>query len=87
MFNGYEQIDGAALAIGGGPCATRGFCVDPESSPEPFDYNSFNPETDKIPVYTENWKILNDARRYDTNGLDGMPIYVFSGDRDDIVPP
>ena len=75
------------MAIGGGPCATRGYCVDPESSPEKFDLASFNPETDTEPEYTENWKLLSDAKRYDTNGLKDMPIYVFSGDLDGTVPP
>ena len=55
------MIDGAAITIAGGPCATRGYCIDPSIPVERFVYETFNPETDKIPPYTDNWAMQDNA--------------------------
>ena len=87
MFNTHKQIDGAAMVIGGGPCATRGYCPNPQIIPDKFDYDKFNPETDKIPEYTSHFTQLKNVKQYPTDGLKDMKLYFYSGSLDTIVPP
>ena len=53
MFN--EYIQGAALFMGPGPCATRGYCFD------------------------------KPLKKYETQGMKGMRIYLLAGVNDPIV--
>jgi len=42
LFNEFNTIDGAAVLASGGPCATRGFCTDPEAIFEGYDFETFD---------------------------------------------
>jgi len=53
MYN--EYIKGAALFMGGGPCATRGYCLE------------------------------RPVKKYETQGMKGMRIYVLGGIDDPTV--
>ena len=75
------------MLVGGGPCATRGYCPDPNVIPDKIDETTFNPETDTLPEYTSHFTQFFDVNQYPIDGLRDMKLYFFSGDFDTIVKP
>ena len=82
LFNEFGRIDGAALFGSGGPCATRGFCTDPAVIFADFDFNAFDQNDPSTYPQPKEVVEVDDKKQWSTAGLDGLPIYLFSGAND-----